>query len=326
MNRSGIATFSFKARLVSELLEQRRVAHWLEFGSLLGAVRDGKSIPWDHDMDIGFFAADRFEVLGCQDAFRSLGFNVIEMEEAVVRLQPVARTSSHLLWIDLYSCRKRGSDVVPVGQPGTKFKFYHVIELERIFFEGHLFPCPRYREKLLALRYGETWRSPQQSGWEVRNPPGSCSTSTFRNEGRGEGKLTGYTEGVFDLFHVGHLNLLRRGKQLYDRLLVGVNSDATAQSYKRKPITPYRQRVELVKACEYVDEVVENAPRVTTLEFMDRHGIHYVLHGAAPVRWLDQFYSQPRKAGRLHLVRQSRGVHTTRLLERVRAALQQSRR
>jgi cytidyltransferase-like protein len=112
---------------------------------------------------------------------------------------------------------------------------------------------------------------------------------SFRNEGQGEGKITGYTEGVFDLFHIGHLNLLRRGKQMIDRLIVGVNSDATAQRHKRKPIIPFRERVEIVKTCKYVDAVVEDAPLVTTLQFMKRHAIDYVLHGAAPARWLDQF-------------------------------------
>jgi len=316
----------FKARLVSEILEQRRVSHWLEFGSLLGAVREGKSIPWDHDMDIGFFATDRSVVLNCRTAFQGLGLNLIEPGEGVIRLQPAQGSNSHLLWIDLYSCKKRGSDLVPLGAPGTKFKYYHVIELERIIFEGHSFPCPRHREKLLALRYGETWRRPLQTGWEVKNPPGACSTPSVRNEGDQEGKITGYTNGVFDLFHVVHLNLLRRGKQMYDRLIVGVNSDATARKYEHKPIIPYRQRLEVVKACQYVDEVVEEPPQVTTLRFMEQRGIDYVLHGPAPKRWLDQFYSEPRRADRLHVLKKMPRFDITALIERARAAALQEQR
>ena len=71
----------------------------------------------------------------------------------------------------------------------------------------------------------------------------------------------GYTTGVFDLFHIGHLNILRRAKELCDYLVVVVSTDELFEQYKHKtPIIPYEQRVEIVKAIRYVDEVV---PQVT---------------------------------------------------------------
>ena len=71
----------------------------------------------------------------------------------------------------------------------------------------------------------------------------------------------GYTTGVCDLFHIGHLNILRRAKELCDYLVVGVSTDELVEQYKHKtPIIPYEQRVEIVKAIRYVDEVV---PQVT---------------------------------------------------------------
>lgn len=67
----------------------------------------------------------------------------------------------------------------------------------------------------------------------------------------------GYTSGVFDMFHVGHLNILRRAKELCDFLIVGVSTDDVVQSYKNKtPIIPYEQRVSIVEAIRYVDKVV----------------------------------------------------------------------
>lgn len=63
----------------------------------------------------------------------------------------------------------------------------------------------------------------------------------------------GYLTGTFDLFHIGHLNLLRRAKQYCDYLVVGVHPDG---SHKGKELyIPLEERVEIVKACKYVDEV-----------------------------------------------------------------------
>ncbi len=70
-------------------------------------------------------------------------------------------------------------------------------------------------------------------------------------------KIIGYTAGVFDLFHIGHLNLIKRAKQNCDYLIVGVNSDKLVQQYKNKtPIIPENERMEIIKSLKYVDEVV----------------------------------------------------------------------
>ncbi len=68
----------------------------------------------------------------------------------------------------------------------------------------------------------------------------------------------GYIAGVFDLFHIGHLNLLRRAKEQCDYLLVGVVSDRGVRENKKvEPFVPFEERMEMVKSCRYVDEVVE---------------------------------------------------------------------
>ena len=67
----------------------------------------------------------------------------------------------------------------------------------------------------------------------------------------------GYATGVFDLFHIGHLNLLRSAKQITDKLIVGVSTDQLVHSYKDKyPVIPFRERIEIVKSIKYVDQVV----------------------------------------------------------------------
>ena len=69
--------------------------------------------------------------------------------------------------------------------------------------------------------------------------------------------IIGYTTGVFDMFHVGHLNLLARAREQCDRLIVGVSTDDVVLDYKgHAPIVPYAERVAIVKAIRYVDEVM----------------------------------------------------------------------
>ncbi len=68
----------------------------------------------------------------------------------------------------------------------------------------------------------------------------------------------GYIAGVFDLYHLGHLNMFRRAKELCDYLIVGVVSDEGVRNNKKtEPFVPFAERIEMVRSCRYVDEAVE---------------------------------------------------------------------
>ena len=75
-------------------------------------------------------------------------------------------------------------------------------------------------------------------------------------------RVVGYTTGVFDMFHVGHLNILKRARERCDYLIVGVSTDELCSSYKGKtPIVPFAERRAIVKSIRYVDEVIPQTNR-----------------------------------------------------------------
>ncbi len=90
----------------------------------------------------------------------------------------------------------------------------------------------------------------------------------------------GYTTGVFDMFHIGHLNILRNAKDLCDYLIVGVSTDELVQQYKGKtPIICFDERIEIVRSIKYVDCAV---PQVTMdkMEAWRKLKFDVMFHGA----------------------------------------------
>lgn len=89
----------------------------------------------------------------------------------------------------------------------------------------------------------------------------------------------GYTTGVYDMFHIGHLNILERAKEQCEYLIVGVSTDELVQSYKHKmPIIPYEERIKIVQAIRYVDEVIPQTS-MDKLEAWERLHFNAIFHG-----------------------------------------------
>ena len=89
----------------------------------------------------------------------------------------------------------------------------------------------------------------------------------------------GYTTGVYDMFHIGHLNILRRAKEQCDYLIVGVSTDKNVQTYKHKtPVISFEQRKAIVEAIRYVDEVVPQE-NMDKFEAWERLHFDAIFHG-----------------------------------------------
>lgn len=94
-----------------------------------------------------------------------------------------------------------------------------------------------------------------------------------------EKKIVGYTTGVYDMFHIGHLNIIKRAKEQCDYLIVGVSTDELVQEYKHKtPVIPFEERYEIVSSIKYVDQVV---PQISMDKLIAWEKLHYdrLFHG-----------------------------------------------
>jgi glycerol-3-phosphate cytidylyltransferase len=70
-------------------------------------------------------------------------------------------------------------------------------------------------------------------------------------------EIVGYTTGVFDMFHIGHVNILRNAKSMCDKLIVGVSTDKLVLKNKNKmPIISFKERKKIIESCKFVDKVI----------------------------------------------------------------------
>ena len=93
-------------------------------------------------------------------------------------------------------------------------------------------------------------------------------------------RVVGYTTGVFDMFHIGHLNILKRAKAQCDYLIVGVSTDELMMKYKhRRPIVCFDERIAIVSAIRYVDIAV---PQTSMNKYLAWEKLHFdvLFHGS----------------------------------------------
>ena len=127
-----------------------------------------------------------------------------------------------------------------------------------------------------------------------------------------------YVDMVADLFHYGHVELLRQARALGDCLLVGVHADELVIAHKRKPILTMEERVACLAGCRYVDEVLPNAPWVTDRGWIEKHNINLVVHGSDYSQEdLSKTHAVAIEMGILRTVEYTPGISTTEIIRRI---------
>jgi len=128
-----------------------------------------------------------------------------------------------------------------------------------------------------------------------------------------------WCDGCYDMVHFGHANQLRQAKAMGDYLVVGVHSDEEITLHKGPPVFTQEERYKMVKAIKWVDQVVPDAPYVTTLETLDKYECNFCVHGDDIT--LDaggnDSYRFVKEAGRYRECQRTAGVSTTDLVGRM---------
>ena len=128
-----------------------------------------------------------------------------------------------------------------------------------------------------------------------------------------------YTDGVFDLFHYGHINLLKKAKEFGTKLYVGIHNDNDVKSYKRLPIIKYGYRKCILDSCKYIDKVIPDAPLTIDENFLNKHKIDLVIH--AHNKDEDEkyyfMYKNCIKLGKFKRIDYTQGISTTDIIQRI---------
>ena len=127
-----------------------------------------------------------------------------------------------------------------------------------------------------------------------------------------------YVDIVGDLFHAGHVEFLKKARSFGDYLIVGVLADDIVEGYKRKPVMNLADRVAVIEACRYVDEVMIAPPPQLTQERIKELDIQYIIHGDdIGDQLLHEHYGQALQLGILRLVPYTSGISTSEIIQRI---------
>ena len=135
-------------------------------------------------------------------------------------------------------------------------------------------------------------------------------------------KVTIFMDGAYDMMHFGHMNAFRQGRSLGTRLIVGVNAGESIAENKGTPVMQDKERLSVVEACKWVDEVVPNVPYVMSEDYInwiiDEYDIDYIVHGDDPciVNGKD-VYAVAKAKGKYLEIPRTEGISTSDIVGRM---------
>lgn len=293
-------------KLVS-ILERNDIKCWLDYGTLLGAYRKNKVITHDHDLDISvLFEPEKFNSDTLCKLLRDDYYIMHHHHNQYLCLYPRDNPEFTMYHIDLYFWHIENKTVQSSMWKAIYTPKHFYDELEHVTLEDINFNCPRHLNQYLKFRYGDDFMIEKQK------------YSPEVNVVVPQDYYTAYTYGVYDMFHIGHLNLFKRIKDNFDKLVVGVHNDEDVATYKNKPTIPYKDRLEIVKSCKYVDAVYENADLVVTDSLLDKLSADYVVAGREKEEYIKKYYQV--SPDRLHLIERTQGVSTSSIKTQLKPA------
>lgn len=284
--RSGVTIKDETLGRVINVLEKNGVRWWLEAGTCLGVIREGDFIRHDPDLDIGIAPGQTAKWDAVRDALLAEGFDLYkEWREGKRKIE--LSMSFKGLKVDLFWFYEKGKDYwhgaygpSAEGKWGSQMVFLpHVFparlfaNLKELIFRGNRCFVPSPPEEYLSRRYGKDWRVPNKA-YHYWTDCKAIDRNYFS-----KGKVV-YIGGVWDLLHVGHLNILENAKALGTRLVVGVLTDEAAVKYKPRPTIPFEHRFRIVQALSVVDEAIPQSDKDPTQD-LKRHLLcpAYIAHG-----------------------------------------------
>jgi len=253
-----------------------------------------------------------------QQLYRAFGNDCLHVYYASSSHQETSVTHTHVQ-------DSSNTPLTPIVGAGGTWQHHTKTELSD---EQYLSTQPEARSKRWAsthskaslMEYVERQQE-QERLWEEEETRRKTDDVIDKIQSLPRPRRTVYMDGVFDLFHIGHLKAIQQCIALGDRVIIGVTGDKDAASYKRPPIIDETQRSSIIRALRHVDDVVCPCPLVVNQKFMEEWQIDLVVHGYAndvDADAQEEFFRYPMSQGKFRRIEYYKDLSTTDILDRIR--------